>query len=73
VLEFPVSLIGEDYWGGLLDWIAARPLATAKISPEDAELLHVTDDVAVAVERVRESWERFSAQTVHEPKKADAE
>jgi uncharacterized protein (TIGR00730 family) len=73
VLGFPVSLIGEDYWRGLLDWIAARPLATAKISPEDVDLLHVTDDVAVAVERVRKSWERFSAQTVHEPEKADAE
>jgi uncharacterized protein (TIGR00730 family) len=73
VLGFPVSLIGEDYWRGLLDWIAARPLATAKISPEDAELLHVTDDVAAAVERARESWERFSAEAVHEPKKADAE
>jgi uncharacterized protein (TIGR00730 family) len=73
VLEFPVSLIGEDYWRGLLDWIAARPLATAKISPEDAELLHVTDHVAVAVELVCEAWERLNAEPVHESKKADAE
>jgi uncharacterized protein (TIGR00730 family) len=73
VLEFPVSLIGEDYWGGLLDWIAARPLATAKISPEDVDLLHVTDHVAVAVELVCEAWERLNAEPVHEPEKADAE
>ena len=25
VREFPVSLIGTDYWRGLLDWIAAQP------------------------------------------------
>ena len=37
VREFPVSLIGTDYWRGLLDWIAARPLAEQKISPEDVE------------------------------------
>jgi uncharacterized protein (TIGR00730 family) len=74
VREFPVSLIGEEYWRGLLDWIAARPLATAKISPEDLDLLHVTDDVAVAVELAREFWEQFSAEPpVHEPKKADAQ
>ena len=74
VREFPVSLIGEEYWRGLLDWIAARPLATAKISPEDLDLLHVTDDVAVAVELVREFWAQFSAEPpVHEPKKADAQ
>ncbi len=35
VREFPVALIGADYWRGLLDWIAAQPLATGKISPED--------------------------------------
>jgi uncharacterized protein (TIGR00730 family) len=59
VREFPVSLIGAEYWSGLLEWIAARPLATGKIAPEDLDLLHVTDDVAVAVERIRDSWERL--------------
>jgi uncharacterized protein (TIGR00730 family) len=57
VREFPVSLIGKEYWRGLVDWIAAWPLATGKISPEDIDLFHVTDDVAVAVERIRDSWE----------------
>jgi uncharacterized protein (TIGR00730 family) len=73
VLEFPVSLIDEDYWRGLLDWIAARPLATANISPEDVNLLHVTDHVAVAIGLIRDSWERRAAVRVHEPEKADAE
>jgi uncharacterized protein (TIGR00730 family) len=59
VREFPVSLIGKEYWRGLVDWIAAWPLATGKISPEDIDLFHVTDDVAVAVERIRDSWERL--------------
>jgi uncharacterized protein (TIGR00730 family) len=74
VREFPVSLIGESYWRGLLDWIAARPLASGNISPEDVDLLHVTDDVPVVVELVREYWEQLSAEPpVHEPEKADAE
>jgi uncharacterized protein (TIGR00730 family) len=74
VRDFPVSLIGTDYWGGLLEWIAARPLSEAKISPEDVNLLHVTDDVEEAVEAVRDRWQRTCAeQSVHAPEKADAQ
>jgi uncharacterized protein (TIGR00730 family) len=73
VRQFPVSLIGVDYWHGLLDWIAAHPLAEEKISPEDVELLHVTDDVEEAVEEARDCWIRMCAAPVHEPEKADAQ
>jgi hypothetical protein len=67
VREFPVSLIGTDYWRGLLDWIAARPLAERKISPGDENLVHVTDDVHDAVEAVRGSWTRWrTAAPVHD-------
>ena len=70
---FPVSLIGTDYWRGLLDWIAARPLAEGKISREDVNLLRVTDDVDEAVQAVRESWTRWRTEPpVHEAEKADA-
>ena len=73
VREFPVSLIGEEYWRGLLDWIAARPLATAKISPEDIELLHLTDDPDKAVQLVLECYERRCAHVPAAPAKADAQ
>jgi uncharacterized protein (TIGR00730 family) len=73
VREFPVLLIGADYWHGLLEWIAERPLATGKISPEDVNLLQVTDDVAEAVDLIRDSWQRATAEPVHSVEKADAE
>jgi uncharacterized protein (TIGR00730 family) len=74
VREFPVTLIGTDYWHGLLEWIAARPLAEKKISPEDVNLLHVTDDVADAVEAVHDCWARTCAEpSVHTVEKADAQ
>ncbi len=63
VREFPVSLIGTDYWSGLIDWITARPLADEKISPEDLTLLQVTDDVNVAVAAIQDCWGRTSADT----------
>jgi uncharacterized protein (TIGR00730 family) len=74
VREFPVSLIGVDYWQGLLDWIAARPLAERKIAPEDLNLLRVTDDVDEAVAAAREYWLRIRSEPpVHVPEKADAQ
>jgi uncharacterized protein (TIGR00730 family) len=74
VREFPVSLIGVDYWRGLLEWIAASPLAEHKISPEDMNLLRVTDDVQEAVDAAREYWLRMRVEPpVHEPEKADAQ
>jgi uncharacterized protein (TIGR00730 family) len=73
VFEFPVVLIGTDYWRGLIEWIGNRPLATGKISADDLALLYLTDDVAEAVDRVRDCWERACAQPVHAPEKAAGE
>src|SRR4029077_10391226 len=62
VRQFPVSLIGVDYWHGLLDWIASRPLAEGKISPDDVDLVRITDNVHEAVEAVRVYWEQSSVE-----------
>ena len=49
VLHFPVVLFDSEYWQPLLDWIRGRLLADGLISPEDLELLEVTDDPSRAV------------------------
>jgi uncharacterized protein (TIGR00730 family) len=43
VRDFPVILVGTAYWQGLLDWIKGTLLADGKISPDDLELMVVTD------------------------------
>ena len=48
-MHFPVVLFGSEYWKGLLDWIGDEPLRQAMVSPDDVELLHVTDDPEEAV------------------------
>ena len=52
VLHFPVVLVDSAYWKPMLDWIQQRPLADAMISPEDLDLLSVTDSVEDAVKRI---------------------
>jgi uncharacterized protein (TIGR00730 family) len=44
VRNFPVILVGRDYWRGLLEWVVERPLGENKISSEDIERYTLTDD-----------------------------
>jgi uncharacterized protein (TIGR00730 family) len=56
VLHFPVVLFSADYWAPLLGWVNDRLLPQGMVSPEDLELLMVTDDPAEAVSRVLASY-----------------
>jgi hypothetical protein len=73
VLHFPVVLFDSDYWGELLDWIRGELLADRMISPEDLDLLYVTDDVDEAVAQVLDCYERRCASMPAAPAKADAQ
>jgi uncharacterized protein (TIGR00730 family) len=56
VLHFPVVLFNTDYWAPLLGWVNERLLPQGMVSPDDLELLTVTDDPAEAVRRVLASY-----------------
>jgi uncharacterized protein (TIGR00730 family) len=58
VNNFPVILVGRAYWQGLLDWIRGVMLAEGKVSPEDLDLLKLTDDPREVVRLVTEYYER---------------
>jgi uncharacterized protein (TIGR00730 family) len=73
VLHFPVVLFDSDFWEELLQWTRGELLADGMISPEDLELLYVTDDVDEAVARVVDAYERRSPATPAAPAKADAQ
>ena len=61
IRHFPVVLFDSGYWSGLTDWLRSRLLADGMISPEDRDLLVVTDEPAHAVETVASSYERRCA------------
>jgi uncharacterized protein (TIGR00730 family) len=73
VLHFPVVLFDGGFWRPLLDWVRARPLEEGMISPEDVELLTLTDDPAEAVATIVECYDRRCAAMPAEPEKADAQ
>jgi len=45
VKPLPVILFGSQYWSGLIDWIKARLVDQKMISPNDLNILHMTDDM----------------------------
>ena len=73
VLHFPVVLFDSGYWSPMLDWIRSRALAEEMVSPEDLELLHVTDDAEDAVATIVDCYQRRCAAMPAEPEKADAQ
>jgi uncharacterized protein (TIGR00730 family) len=72
ILDFPVVLFGSRYWAPMLGWIRDHALAEGMISPEDVELLFVTDDPDEAVRTVI-ARHTHQLQSPAEPAKADAE
>src|SRR5260221_12473739 len=48
--HFPIVLFGTKYWSGLLDWMRAVVLAHGAMSPEDFDLVTLTDDPEEAAE-----------------------
>ena len=74
VLNFPVVLFGTDHWSGLVAWMQEKLLSQRLISPEDEELLFMTDDLQKTVDLVVECYEERCAQEPRAmPRKADAQ
>ncbi|APT82963.1 DNA-binding protein [Corynebacterium ammoniagenes DSM 20306] len=52
VTNYPIVLIGTEYWSGLVDWMANTLVADGYINPQDMDLFLLTDSVDEAVEHI---------------------
>jgi uncharacterized protein (TIGR00730 family) len=71
VRNFPVVLFGSEYWAGLVEWIRNTLLAGGKVSPDDLNLLVVTDSPEEALRAIEKAQE--GTPDVARPRKHDAE
>lgn len=71
VTSFPVVLMGTEFWSGMVDWIKSSLLSSGKISPQDLDLIHLTDDVGEAVQIIVEADEARSKQRLEEVEATD--
>lgn len=44
IKPLPVVLFGTEYWSGLMEWIRERLLENKMISPQDLDIIYMTDD-----------------------------
>jgi hypothetical protein len=55
IRPFPVILVGSEYWKGLLDWVKGTVLKEGKISPDDLDILHITDDPEDIIKTIKKT------------------
>jgi hypothetical protein len=56
--EFPVVLVGCEFWRGLLGWMESTLLPEGMISPCDFESLKVTDDPDEVVQIIQDNYRK---------------
>ncbi|MFM7106693.1 MAG: TIGR00730 family Rossman fold protein [Flavobacteriales bacterium] len=58
--KFPIILVGKSFWSGLIEWIKATLLDTAKnISPNDLFLFSLVDTAEEAVEEIDKFYSQY--------------
>jgi uncharacterized protein (TIGR00730 family) len=73
IVDFPVVLYDSVYWRELVDWIRKRALAEGMVSPDDLDLLYVTDSPEEAVATILARHEVRTGRVPPQPAKADAQ
>jgi len=58
--DFPIVLMGTDYWGGLVRWIKRTMVNEGTISPEDPDMFYLTDDPQEAAMVIQKALEEGS-------------
>ena len=60
--RFPVVLMGVAFWTPLLEWIRGSLVEQGMVSPDDPDLVNLTDSPREAVEIMREAHDRFTRE-----------
>ncbi|WP_187437934.1 TIGR00730 family Rossman fold protein [Actinomadura decatromicini] len=72
ITRFPIVLVGTEFWGGLLEWVEKSMLPSGKISPNDIDLIHLTDDPDEVVQIIIDGHTR-AEQEIIERRSVEAE
>ena len=70
IRDFPIVLMGSDYWQPLIDFMRETQLAAGAIDQRDVDRLILTDDAAVAAGLIRDAALRtFGLKYIARPKR----
>ena len=68
VTNYPIVLMGTEYWTGLLEWMDKTLAAGGFINERDRELFLLTDDPDEAVSHIIKRHEVMSDKRIREPR-----
>lgn len=57
--EFPIVLVGKQYWGGLIDWIKATMVSERYVNESDLDYFHVVDTADEAVKVITDFYSKY--------------
>ena len=60
VAKFPIVLVGEDYWGGLIDWIKQTLLIEKNIDPADLKFFVLVNTADAAVKEIEKFYSKYT-------------
>jgi hypothetical protein len=55
--RIPIILVGQKFWGGMVEWIHNTLLVEKMISPEDLDLIKIIDDPKQIVDAIFKHYE----------------
>jgi len=56
ITALPIILVGSKFWGGLKEWVSTTMLDAGNISPDDLNLIPITDDPAEVVRIINDFY-----------------
>ena len=59
IAQYPIILVGKEYWQGLLDWWKDKVLAEGYISLEDLDLYKVVDTSDEVIKIINEFYSKY--------------
>ena len=60
IAEFPIVLVGKDYWKGMIEWMKTSMMAEEhNINPEDLSLLITVDTADEAVKHIVDFYSKY--------------
>ena len=66
VTNYPIVLMGTDYWSGLVEWMKRTLADEGFINPEDLDLFLVTDDPDEALAHIVAAHKVMSDKRIRE-------
>lgn len=68
VTNYPIVLMGTEYWSGLLEWMDKTLAASGYINEDDRELFLLTDDPDEALSHIIQRHQVMSDKRIREPR-----